>query len=400
MKLTILAVLLVPLSAPLDTRKPEPKDCSICQGEDSKMKREGIVSHGDFRFARTDTNTVDELLDKVNIHWIEGKHVKLGFSDISFMSWSEGGGSDDKGDKKPTGIKSLANGALAFEAYARSHAYLERAEGLYLRMQDILQVDDSSFPQVNEYGRKLPSTDPSLPYMGEGPFLGQVGKFEVLYVSGPKEHALYTKSPDGLRGNGTNVQLVRDGEAMSVALHLNDGGMWDDDGVTGNMLHHLTHAYLAGFKHNSYDTPVWIQEGLAHALEREHSPLFTSYCASEEVSSQGRGTNDWNEQAKEILRKLKKPYLEPLLNHASSHALTFEQHVTAWSMVRFLLDEHPDEFAAIINDLHGVGGGKRRIGMPTVLVAQLNAFEQHLGMDYEDFDKAWAKWAKKQVKRG
>ncbi|MFT6042358.1 MAG: hypothetical protein ACI9C2_002538, partial [Gammaproteobacteria bacterium] len=316
-----------------------------------------------------------------------------------FMSWAEGGGTDDKGDKKPTGVKSLANGALAFEPYARSHAYLERAEALYARIQEVLRVDDKSFPQVNEYGRKIPFSDPGHAYMGEGPYLGQGGKYEVLFVSGPKEHQRYGESPDGLRGDGSNVQMVQDSDAMSVALHLNDGGMWDDDGVTGNMLHHLTHAYLSGFKHNSYDTPVWIQEGLAHALEREHSPLFTSFCGSEEVYSQGRGTNDWNEETKSILRKLKKPYLEPLLSKASPHGLSFADHVIAWSMVRFLLDEHPDEFAAINSDLHGVGEGQRRIGMPTILTAQLNAFEQHLGMDYADFDKAWAKWAKKQLKR-
>ena len=399
MKLTLLAVLLVPLAAPLDTRRPVPEDCSICQGIESKMKHLGVVSHGDFRFARSDTTEVEKLFDKVNIHWIEGKHVKLGFSDISFMNWADGGGTDDKGEKKPTGVKSLANGALAFEPYARAHAYLERAEDLYVRMQEVLRVEDKDFPQVNEFGRKIPFADTGHPYMGEGPYLGQLGKYEVLFVSGPKEFDQYMKSPEGLRGDGPNVQMIRDTDAMSVALHLVDGGMWDDDGVTGNMLHHLTHAYLSGFKHNSYDTPVWIHEGLAHALEREHSPLFTTFCSTEEVSSKGRGTNDWNEETKNILRKLKKPYLEPLLSKASTHALSFDEHVIAWSMVRFLLDEHPDEFAAINNDLHGVGEGRRRVGMPTILTAQQNAFEVHLGMSYGDFDKAWAKWAKKQVKR-
>ncbi len=369
------------------------------------MDRLHIESHGDFRFARSDSKVVEEIFNGVDIYWIEGEHIKLGFADVTFLMWPTGSGrpggveSGDEPDKGSGPMRSLASGALAFEPFARAHAYLERAENLYIRMQEVLLVEDKDFPEVNEYGVKAPSKIKGQGYMGEGPFLGQVGKYEVLLLPGQVEFDAYAKSDMGKLGDGTNLKRMEDTDAQSTSLHLMDGAMWDDDGVTGYMLHHLVHALLTGYKHDNYPTPPWIQEGLAHALERESSPQFTSFCGPAEVTASGSKVNNWTSEMNEILRKRKKPYLDSLLGKASVSSFTHEDHIMAWSMVRFLLDKHPDAFAAINADLHGIGEGKRRIGMPQVLVAQKDAFDEHLHMDYAEFDKQWSKWAKKQKAR-
>lgn len=399
-----LGLTLFTLATSVDHRRPEPEDCSTCRGEPATMARLKVESHGDFRFARTDSKMVEEIFDDTDVYWIEGEHVKLGFADVMFTMWPHNGGppsgnTDDAPRPNDRPMRSLANGALAYEPYARAHAYLERAENLYTRIQDVLRVEDSDFPKVNEYGKKLPFKDPDHPYMGEGPFLGQRAKYELLIMPGKVQYDAYAKSSDGLQNNGVNLQMIEDTDAISVSLHLMDGSMWDDDGVTGYMLHHMTHAFLTGYKHNAYPTPVWIQEGLAHALERENSPLYTSFCGTDLASEAGSKTNDWTGEMSEILRKRKKPYLESLLNKASVHAFTYEDHIMAWSMVRFFLEKHPDEFAALNADLRGIGQGRRRIGMPQVNVAHLNAFDKHLNMNYAKFDKDWSKWAKKQKAR-
>jgi hypothetical protein len=404
MKQLALALVFSTLATPADHQRPDPEDCSVCRSKPAKMKQLNVESHGDFRFARTDSKMVESVFNSIDVYWIEGKHVKLGFSDVTFMLWPTGSTPPSGPTNGPVqgdtrSMRSLATGALSFDPYARVHAYLERAEDLYVRMQEVLQVEDEDFPAVNEFGLTIPFEDKNHPYMGAGPYLGQKAKYELLFMPGPVESEAYTKSRDGLDSGGSSITMIKETDAMSLGLHLMDGTMWDDDGVWGYMIHNLSHAYLSGYKHNSYPTPVWIQEGLAHALEREHSPHYTSYCAGPEVYKEGAGVNDWTSKLNSILRKRKKPYLEPLLQKTTAFQLTFDEHVMAWSMVSFLLDKYPDEFAAINADLHSIGEGRRTVGMPQINIAQLDSFDKHLGMTYEKFDKAWAKWAKKQKAR-
>jgi len=89
--------------------------------------------------------------------------------------------------------------------------------------------------------------------------------------------------------------------------------------------------------------------------------------------------------------------LAQLLHAKSFGELDMDAQVVAWSRVRFLLDEHPAEFAAFLG---GVKGQLDQQGYPSS--ADLPGLQRRLlkelfGWTPADFDTAWADWA--QLKR-
>ncbi|MBC8451100.1 MAG: hypothetical protein H8D72_00160 [Planctomycetes bacterium] len=395
----LLALAFAALALPQEPTRPDPKTCSVCKNQPAKMARLDVVSHGGFRFGRSDTNLVERIFGDLDIYWIEGEHVKLGFAATEFPYWP--GGNDPEGEGgKSNQVRGLANGALAMKPFARAHAYLERAEATYARVQELLIVEDEDFPRLDPEGNPIPSKKMPGTYMGEGPYLGQAAKFELLILPGPAEHGEYLSHPNGLGGPLVNRVLIKDTDAISLAVHLQNGEMWDDPGVWGYVTHHLTHAFSAGYKHDSYPTPVWLESGLAHALEREVNTGNNSFCGSGEVAAAGAKINDWNQKTKELLRGKSRAHIEGLLAKETIMDFTLEDHILSWSMVRFLMDEHPKALAAIKADLHGLSKSKKGVGGSLILNTHKDAFARHLNMTYEEFDKAWSKWAKKQKSQG
>jgi len=383
---------------PFIGNQPDPADCSVCHNKPAKMAKLGVDSHSGFRFGRSDTKLVDRIFkDDVPvypIYWIEGQHIKMGFAAADFPLWP-GGDEPDRGAGKPQELRSLANGKLAMKPYARVHAYLERAEETYARVQELLKVEDADFPRLDQTGKPVQPKGAPNGYMGEGPYLGQAAKYELLFLPGPSEYGRYIKHPNGLAGEYLNQALVKDTDAMSTALHLSDGTLWDDTIVTGYMMHFLAHAMIRGYKHNSYTTPPWLDAGFAHVIEGEANPSGNSFCGDGSAAHEGGKLNNFTDEVKVRLRKNHGPYFEELVAKESLSDFTLEDHVFAWSMVRFLVEEHPRAFAQISADLKGLSKSKRPVGVIMLRHAQQDAFARNLDMTYGEFDKAWSKWAKK-----
>ena len=58
-------------------RKRKPEKCTVCEHDEGLLAENG-VSHGPFKYARTDTATIEQeffYLPK----WIETKHFRMGF---------------------------------------------------------------------------------------------------------------------------------------------------------------------------------------------------------------------------------------------------------------------------------------------------------------------------------
>jgi hypothetical protein len=401
----LLAFAALPLAAlPLDDEpefvRPDPTECSVCGADPARMEAAGIVSHGEFRFGETDTEIVSRLFTGIPIRWIEGPHVKLGFADVEYDFWF-GGGDGLRGDPdEPTegagSLRELATGALALEPWRKTHVYLERAEALHRRIADLLGVEDRDFPSLDEYERPIQPPHQSGRYMGEGPHLGQAGKFELLLLPGQPQYEAYLKDSRGLDGAHTAQHLVPSTDAMTVTMHQMDGDLWDDAGLHGYVVHMLTHAMLDSYRHYSYTGPLWLSSGLAHLLERELTPSANTFCGGHASTHDARDLRDWTAEARKLASKRRATPLTELMERESLRDFTLADHVTSWSMVRFLVTEHPEAFAAINADVRGLSRGKQPVPLGALSRAHQDAFARHLGLTYEEFDKAWAKWAKKQ----
>jgi len=402
-----LTLALVALLAPAVDQDPEwappdPAECTICGNEPERLEEAHAVAHEGFRFGESDTRIVQRLFKGIPLRFVEGPNVKLCIADVTYELWWGGGDGLGSSPEAPSdGVKilrELANGALAYQPYHKAHVYLDRCEAIYARICEILQVQPEDFPSLDEYGDPIQPTHKRGQYMGEGPWLGQAAKFEVMLLPSEEHFWAYMNDARGLDAARTAIHLVPSTNAVALTLHQMDGALWDDDEFHGYIAHYLALAMLDSYRHHSYPNPPWLRAGVAHLLEREVIRDANNFDGQHPSTAEARTLRDWTAEAKKLAAKRKFTPLAQLMERQVMSELTLTDHVTSWSMVRFLTTEHADAFAGIARDIRGITRGKQPVDAMVLTRAHRDAFARHMGLTYEEFDDAWRKWAKKQKK--
>jgi len=397
-----------PLAPTLDDadefQRPVPGDCEVCEAKPRAMEALGVVSHGEFGFGNSDTVELSELFGGIPIRWIEGAHLKLGFAEVEYDSWWGGGEAAKSGQRISRqgagGMSEMATGALAKSPWRKTHTYFERLEGTYARMLELLERTDEDFPTIDEGGLLVLPAKHGRRYMGEGPHLGMAGKFEILVLPGEDQHRAYRADTRGLDSAGGLLHLVGATDAMTLTAHQMDGALWDDEILHGHLVHMLAHALVDSYRHYSYPGPIWLSVGTAHLLERETTMEFDTFCGQHPSTKGVPGMRDWTAEARKLATSGKATGLDELMGRELLTDMTLDDHVTSWSMVRFLVDDHPGVFASLNDDIRGLTQSKLPCDPEDLLQAHRDSIARHLGLTYAEFDAAWAKWAKKQTKRG
>lgn len=68
---------------------------------------------------------------------------------------------------------------------------------------------------------------------------------------------------------------------FTIATECDEGRHKDDTALHGSVAFNVSQNLLDGFRHYSYDMPVWLREGLGHWFERRVSPRFNSFDQNE-----------------------------------------------------------------------------------------------------------------------
>lgn len=385
-----LALLGVGLLAPAASaqRKNDPTLCPWCKGDAETMKKAGIVSHGDFAFGKEEkTLKVDAVLATCDIKWIETRHFEIGFA-LGPQKVKQEEKEKIRGElaKLQAVLPSVDPKSKILDPWLRAHLFAQRCEEIYARVSEILGVKDEQFPQPNHV------FDGTTPYMGTGPHLGQSGKYEVLIVPAEANLMQYLQNQFGLLTKKTQRWNYNAADTLSVTIHCTDEGLREDEGLHGHLGFNLAINLFDGFKHYSYDTPIWIREGLAHVIEREIGPRFNSFDSAEGGIAQTTRKEKWEPEVRKLVNGGKVPRMAELMSMKEYSDLTLDRHYTTWSMVQYLVKQKPAEFAKFC------GGLKARLNaqnipdggnMPEV---HRELFKTHLGMTYADFDRVWAEW--------
>jgi hypothetical protein len=105
---------------------------------------------------------------------------------------------------------------------------------------------------------------------------------------------------------------------------------------------------------------------------------------------------DWNAGVKKLLGSGKAKTLADMMHVKDFGELDSDAHLCAWSMVRFLLDEHADTLAKLLG---AVKGQLDEQGQPTG--KDLPSLERKVlkdagGWTTASFDEEWRKWAAKR----
>ncbi|HJO25673.1 MAG: hypothetical protein CMK00_09025 [Planctomycetes bacterium] len=377
-------------SIPGDDELPHnaPTACTICGGEAEAMAAGGIVSHGPFDFGETDSQEVDKTLGSARIIWIETAHFEIGMALGPY--------------KIPTAEKEKLRGELerlalvypeikpkkvrVIDVWLRAHLYAMRSEDTWNRMLEVLQVEESDFPP------KETTWLIGTPYWGQGPYIGQVGKYETLILPSEALSLKFLSHYFGLmirRSQRWNV-IARD--TLTLTMHSQQGGLRAEPALHGHLVFNLTHNLVDGFKHYTYETPIWLHEGLAHYMEREIDPRFNTFDSSEGAASEKTRKARWKPEVRKLVAADEAPRLAELLRIRSYGDLTLEGHYATWSMIDFLLSEHPDFIGQLLGAIKGIVRDGKFGDATLIPEIHREVFKQRLGMTYARFDAAWGAW--------
>ncbi len=384
---------LAPGPSPLAAQKAReprnrPENCPWCHGDPERMRAAKIVSHGGFEFAAEDTAWTDRFFGGRDLYWIESAHFELG------LALGQHKVSPDEAKKVRAELQELAEvlpdvdpKTRVLEPFMRAHLYALRVEKAYARFLELMQVEEANFPD----GRSTWLL--GTPYWGEGPYLGQKGKFELLVLPTASDQAMFLKEQFGLIVKRTQRWNVVPRDSLIVVTNLAENELRSDEQIHGHVVFNLAINMLDGFKHYSYDTACWLREGLGHFMEREINPRYNTYDASEGSNGVRANKENWDAEVKQLVAAGRAPRVAEMTALKTYAEFELRHHYACWSMTRFMVETNPQGYGCLNGKLHG---RKLPDGMPdaeNLDDAQREAFSECFGLSYAQFDEAWRAWA-------
>jgi hypothetical protein len=383
-----LAVLLslAPL-APAPQAPERSKDrCPYCRDEAGLMAAAGVVSH---RAGSIADRTGEELAAKLPAaRWL--------FVETAHLRWASALGESaiDARDRERVeaeltrlraALPDVPTKPRKLDPWLRLHLQAMKGEEFYGRFQKLLRVKDADFPLERRLDR---------PYLGAGPFLGEKDKFEVVLHVSRENHRRFTESFSGVAVNDSFRWHFPGLHKLLVSVPVEDADLKDDRGLWPHVAHNLSHAFLCAYKHFSYDPPVWLDEGLAQALEKEIDPKSRTTEGEEGSLRDTKAPADFAAAATKLVASDKAPRLSVLMGAKDYSELGTDGSVVAWSITRFLLDAHGETFARF---LAGVKGQLDSAGNPSgedLPNLQRSLLRELWGWSPLDLDEAWRAWVR------
>ncbi len=379
-----------------DKKRPnDPSLCTVCQNDALQLEAGGIVSHGEFVFGKKDGNTekTDRHLLTLDIKWIETAHFRIGFALGPYKV---------KLEEKKKFLGEFTQLQKAFpkvlpettilDPWLRTHLYAQRCEEIYTRFLEIVDGKGATFADGSGVYRGA--------YQGEGPYLGMKEKYEILIVPNEAAHVDFLLENAGLRIRNTQRWHFVDRGAFTISMHAQQGNLRSDAGLHGHVGFNLAHNLFDGLNHYSYDTPVWLHEGLAHFMEREIDPKNNSFDGGEGAVADMTSKSNWKPEVLKLISGDEAPRMAELMALKNFGELKLPHHFTTWSMVDFLITTKPKEFGSFlwaIKRNYDAQGAPTGSNLPDWHRKQ---FKEVLGWSYAEFDSAWRDWAQVAYKPG
>lgn len=363
--------------------------CPWCKDDPALLAAAGLVGHGpmDVGKPRADgrrgSEALREELPAAQWVFLESAHLRLA-SALGPENVSGGDRERVEADlaRLRVHLPEVPLKARKLDPWLRGHLIVMRAEELYARFQALLRVSDADFPLRRGEG----------PYMGDGPYLGERDKFEIVVHASRRSHQAFTLDLCGVSITDSLRWHLNPPHKLVVSISAEDADLARDRGLSAHIAHNQSHLFLCAYKHFSYDPPIWLDEGLAHLIEKEVDPQFTTTDGDEGAMREMQAPSDWPARAAKLAAAGKAPTFAQLLHAKSFGELDMDAQICAWSRLRFLADEHPERLAAFLG---GVKGQLDAAGYPSgedLPGLQRRLLEELWDWSPADFDAAWLAW--------
>lgn len=364
----------------------DPATCPYCQNDPALLQAAGLVSHGGFSFGVADTAKIEALLAGAEIRWIETPNFKIGFALGSHqVKFKEKKKLLAELTRLAVALPEIKPDTAIIDPWLRTHLYAQRAEDIHKRFLQVIQGENVKFADG--------SGKWSGEYMGEGPYLGMKQKYEVLLLPTEALHVKFLVDQAGLQIRNTQRWHFIDRGLITLVAHTEQGQLRVDEALHSHLAFNLAHNLYDGLNHYSYDTPIWLHEGLAHVFEREVSQNYNSFDSGEGAVAEMSSKANWKPEVLKLIAGDQAARMAEMMNLKSYAELKLPHHFTTWSMIEYLMKTQPDAFAKF---LWAIKSCKDSRGVPTganLGEYHRQKFKECFEMNYAEFDEAWRAWA-------
>lgn len=373
------------LLGPAFAQKAKVDLCPWCKNDPETMKKAGVVSHGPMPVGPW---TSSELAGKLpTSQWIvlETAHLRWASSLPAIeVELAEQERVRAELDRLRAVLPGVPVKVKTLDPWLRLHLIALKGEEFYARFQKLLAVTDADFPEARTADG---------PYMGDGRFLGEKEKFEVVLHATHAAHNLFTREFSGARVTGALRWHFPVAHKMLASIPCEDPDLKKDRWLFPHVVHNLSHLFFCAYKHFSYDPPTWIDEGLALAMEKEIDPRSATNEGEEGTFRDRVAPPDWSDQVRKMILRGKQSKVAELMYVTETGALDPNDLYTCWSVARFMIEEHPNEWAKILGGLKGqldAAGFSNGSDMPGL---QRKLMKDVLQWTPQMFDEHWVAWA-------
>ena len=155
-------------------------------------------------------------------------------------------------------------------------------------------------------------------------------------------------------------------------------------------LHSIGHILLGNYQPSQVALPTWLNEGFGSYCEFKYFKKAGRSCISS-GSKTGRTLDegwehgeDWQDLLKETMENEELSNFMILLN-IDQNAMTHKELAHTWSMVTFLIEDHPAKFRSLVSKLKEQGTKQ-----------QFAIIKEVFGWSPKDFEKEWHKYLKRR----
>lgn len=354
--------------------------CSICKN-DPKLMEATEFFHRDFPFGRS-TNKAIEKEIFWQATWIETPHFRIG---IDLDPWkippAEKKAYKAELDELKKSWPRIRPKVASLSRDLRLHLIASRAEAFYEEFVAMMGMKEEDF--TNEEVNRL---------SGWGPYLGEREKFEIMVFQTAGPFREFMRTTWGLAYDKPQRWNNVDRDCLWIGVNLETEKIRHDRQVQNLLLHCLAHNLLDGFRHYSYELPVWLTEGFAHWAERRNDPRFNLFDTVESSFREKKELEKWEPEVRKMVQKKESASFASLLNRASFAELEWEDHLICWSKVDFLIAQGEGKFGAFVRSLKERRDEKGFPDGSHMDDAQRAAFKSHFGWTIPKAEEVWKLW--------
>lgn len=377
----LLSVALLTLGA---AQKKGDEVCPYCMNDPALLAAAGLVSHGPIDIGPEGSEWIRAELPSSQWLFLESQHLRWA-SSLSSESVKTKDRERLAGelDRLRVHFPEVPEKVKKLDPWLRIHLMAQRGEEFYARFQALLGVSDADFPAARQV---------EGPYMGDGKYLGEKDKFEVLIHVNRETHRMFTSEFMGVSVTDSLRWHLQEEHKVIASVPAVDPDIRYDRFLHPHIVHNLAHNFLCAYKHYSFDPPVWLDEGLAHAMEQEINHEFHTLDGEEGSMPDNRGPGDWDKELARLSKRKKRTSFAHLMRLQAFGEMSQDDHVSAYGLVRFLIDERPEEFAAFIGAIKGKLDERGKPDGSDLRGLQREQLKELFGWTPAELDAAWGEW--------